>query len=87
MLLYNHKMSAREALDCGFVNYVYKPEELQSKVWDKILEVSKLPLVSVSLTKKMLRSSLQDQLLMANDKEIEALHKVWNVGLKTQSKM
>ncbi|XP_004931504.1 enoyl-CoA delta isomerase 2, mitochondrial [Bombyx mandarina] len=80
MLLYNHKMSAKEALDCGFINYIYKTEELQSKVWDKIVEVSKTPQHSLTITKKLLRNSYHNDLLSANAKEIEELNKIWNKG-------
>ncbi|XP_075979248.1 dodecenoyl-CoA delta-isomerase [Anticarsia gemmatalis] len=80
MLLCNHKMSAKEALDCGFVNYLYKPEDLQSKVWDKIVEVSKLPKHSVTATKKLLRDTVRSELLETNDKEMEELHTIWTMG-------
>lgn len=77
MLLYNHKMSAKEALECGFVNYLYKPEELQSKVWDKIEEVSQLPQRSITASKNLLRRTFQNDLKIANELELEALHRVW----------
>lgn len=80
MLMYNHKMSAEEALNCGFVNYIYKPEEIQSKVWDKILEVSKLSLHSLSTTKKLMRKVIQDDLVKANERETEELNKIWSSG-------
>lgn len=86
MLLFNHKMSAKEALDWGFVNYLYKPEEIQSKVWDKIKEVSKLPTNSVSLSKKLLRGALQDELLSANKAEIHSLTEIWAAALKEPNK-
>lgn len=77
MLIMNHKMSANEALQYGFVNYVYKPDEVQSKVWDKIKEVSKLPPLCVQATKTLIRINMQDELLRANENEIEALEKIW----------
>ncbi|XP_011564063.2 enoyl-CoA delta isomerase 3, peroxisomal [Plutella xylostella] len=79
MLLLNHKMSAQEALECGFVNYLFKPEELQSKVWDKIVEVSKLPKHSIKATKSLIRNNCKD-LLQVNDKELQALQNVWDSG-------
>lgn len=80
MLLCNHKMSAKEALDCGFINYIYKPEDLQSKVWNKIVEVSKLPRTSVLATKKLLRGNIQTDLLKANEAEMEELSAIWTLG-------
>lgn len=77
MLLFNHKMTAKEALECGFVNYLYKPEELQTKVWDKIMEVSKLPKMSLTNTKILIRSHIMDDLLKTNEKEIKELEKIW----------
>ncbi|XP_026738179.1 enoyl-CoA delta isomerase 2, mitochondrial-like [Trichoplusia ni] len=77
MLLCNHRMTAKEALECGFINDIYKPEELQSKVWDKITEVSKLPPISVAATKKLLRDSVRQELLKANDIEIQELNSIW----------
>lgn len=75
-------MSANEALQHGFVNDVYKPDEVQSKVWDKIKEVSKLPPHCVQVTKTLIRNNVQDELLRANEKEIEALEQIWKSGMK-----
>lgn len=77
MLIMNYKMSASEALQYGFVNYVYKPDEVQMQVWDKIEEVSKLPPHCVQGTKSLFRSTMQDELLRTNEKEIEALEQDW----------
>lgn len=82
MLIMNHKMSANEALQYGFVNYVYKPDEVQSKVWDKIKEVSNLPPHCVQVTKNLIRITMQDELLRANEQEIEALEKIWKSGMR-----
>lgn len=76
MLLFNHKMSAQEALECGFVNYLFKPGELQT-VWDKIIEVSKLPQHSIAASKRLMRTNVEN-LLLRNNKEIEELHKIWS---------
>uniref|UniRef100_A0A2A4JUA4 Enoyl-CoA hydratase n=1 Tax=Heliothis virescens TaxID=7102 RepID=A0A2A4JUA4_HELVI len=84
MLLCNHRLSAAEALEYGFVNCIYKPEEVQSKVWDKIVEVSKFPKHCITVTKKLLRDSVREELLKVNDKEIQELNTIW---LKGQSKI
>lgn len=78
MLLFNHRMSAKEALECGFVNYLFKPDELQT-VWDRITEVSKLPKHSIAASKRLLRSNVKD-LLLVNEKELEELDRIWNLG-------
>ncbi|XP_049874040.1 enoyl-CoA delta isomerase 2 [Pectinophora gossypiella] len=85
MLMYNQKMSAKEALDCGFINYMYKPEELQSKVWDKIMEVSQFPQESITVTKNLMRRNLKDTLTKTNEMEMDELHKIWIA--KTNSKL
>lgn len=73
MLLFNHKMTAQEALEYGFVNYLYKPEELQSKVWNKIVEVSQFPQESVAITRSLMKRNLTDDLLKTNEMEIQEL--------------
>ncbi|KPJ07194.1 Enoyl-CoA delta isomerase 2, mitochondrial [Papilio machaon] len=75
MLLFNHKMSAKEALECGFINRVYKPEELERRAWDNINEISKLPANSILATKNLLRRVYYDDLLKTNDVEIAVLTK------------
>lgn len=84
MLLCNYRLSAKEALEYGFVNYIYKPEEVQSKVWDKIVEVSKLPKHCITITKKLVRDAVREELLRANDKEIEELNAIWIKGQRIQ---
>lgn len=80
-------MSAQEALDWGFVNYLYKPEEVQSKVWDKITEVSQLPTTSLYLSKKLLKGVLQDELLSVNRAELNSLTEIWTAAaLKSSDK-
>ncbi|XP_063825240.1 enoyl-CoA delta isomerase 3, peroxisomal-like [Ostrinia nubilalis] len=69
MLLFNYKMPAIEALQCGFVNELYKPEELQHKVWDKIIEVTNMKRESLIESKKLIRGQIKDHLLEINDKE------------------
>lgn len=74
-------MSAKEALQYGFVNCVYKPDEVQTKVWDKIKEVSMLPPHCVQVTKNLIRFTMQDELLKTNEKEIVALEQIWKSGM------
>lgn len=84
MLLCNYRMPATEALKYGFVNYIYKPEELKSKVWNKIVEVSELPNHCVTATKKLLRDAVRGELLKANDKEIDELNAIWSRNMKSK---
>ncbi|XP_059053955.1 enoyl-CoA delta isomerase 2-like isoform X1 [Achroia grisella] len=73
MLLFNYKLSAKEALECGFINYVYKHDEFQIKAWDKIKEITELPTIPMFATKKLIRHQIQEQLLKINDKELQKI--------------
>ncbi|XP_013190711.2 enoyl-CoA delta isomerase 3, peroxisomal [Amyelois transitella] len=83
MLLFNHKMYAEEALACGFVNFIYSPEEVQEKVWNAIIKVSELSSETVSNAKKLLRNNIQEQLLETNDIELEEIIRIRSGGRVT----
>lgn len=76
MLLFNYKMPAVEALQCGFVNDVYKPEELQNKVWDKIVQLSNLKSEALIECKKLIRGQVKEHLLQINDIELKVVQKM-----------
>ncbi|XP_052741845.1 enoyl-CoA delta isomerase 3, peroxisomal [Bicyclus anynana] len=78
LLMLNYKMPAKEAAECGLVSYLYKPEELQNKVWDKITEISELAEHSVLMTKSLMRRTYTEDLLRTNSIEIEELKKISN---------
>ncbi|XP_053607037.1 enoyl-CoA delta isomerase 3, peroxisomal [Plodia interpunctella] len=80
MLLFNHKMDAKEALECGFVNSIYGPEELQEKVWNTINKVSELSPHLISSSKKLIRYNIQEQLLEINDIELEEIIRIRSGG-------
>ncbi|CAH2039587.1 unnamed protein product, partial [Iphiclides podalirius] len=58
MLLFNHKMTAKEGLESGFINRVYKPEELQSKAWEKIQEILKSFNKMIPMSTKCIRDGV-----------------------------
>lgn len=70
-------MNAQEALDYGFVNYLYKPEDIQTKVWDKLTEISNVSDYLLTTTKRLMRGPIQDKLIKVNDEEIALLNKAW----------
>ncbi|XP_047993795.1 enoyl-CoA delta isomerase 2 [Leguminivora glycinivorella] len=78
MLVFNQKMNAKEALNYGLVNCVYKPEEVQTKVWNKLVEMSNVSNDLLTTTKRLMRSSIQDKLLKVNDEEIRLLNEAWS---------
>ncbi|CAG9561254.1 unnamed protein product [Danaus chrysippus] len=52
MLILNYIMPAKEALEYGFINKVYKSEELHKKSWETIREILNLNQTSVLYSKK-----------------------------------
>ncbi|CAH0398769.1 unnamed protein product [Chilo suppressalis] len=73
MLMFNYKMPAEEALKCGLINGVFKEEELQQKVWDRIKNVTNLRFESLIESKKLLRGPIRDKLLEINDIELRSV--------------
>ncbi|KAM3966337.1 dodecenoyl-CoA delta-isomerase [Aphomia sociella] len=76
MLLFNYKLSAKEALECGFVNCVYKDEELHNKAWEKINEIAEMSLTSILITKRLMKDQIREHLLITNNKEAAELKKL-----------
>lgn len=75
MLLLNHKLIASEAKQYNFVSNVFKNSELDSIVWPKIIEFSKLPKESLKVTKELMTKFDQNDLKKACERELEALFK------------
>lgn len=75
MLLLNHKMSAAEAYKFGFVSDVYKKSELDTVLWPKLREHSKLPRESLRVIKKLMNQNQIDILEKSCDQELEELSK------------
>jgi enoyl-CoA hydratase/carnithine racemase len=73
MLLFNYKMPAEEALQYGFVNEIYKPEEIHNKVWDKIIQVTKISNEALIAGKKLIRDQYKNHLLELNDTELKVV--------------
>ncbi|CAG9793891.1 unnamed protein product [Diatraea saccharalis] len=78
MLLFNYKMSAKEALQCGFVNDIFKQEDLQQNVWNKLRDVTNLRCEILIANKKLIRGHIRDKLLEINEIELTALRKIMN---------
>lgn len=73
MLLLNHKLSASEALQFGFVSEVWSGNELETKIWPRIESYSKLPKDSVRVSKDLMKRFDTTALLAANENELAAL--------------
>ncbi|XP_050095839.1 enoyl-CoA delta isomerase 2 [Anopheles aquasalis] len=77
MLLLNHRMTAEEALRFGVVAGVLKRDEIETKLWPRVLEYGALPIGSVVATKKLLNRFHRDKLHEANDNETSTLSERW----------
>lgn len=75
MLLVNHQMSAAEAYQFGLVSKVYKNSELNTLLWPKLIEFSKLPRESLCTTKRLMSKFQVDKLEQVCDVELEELYK------------
>lgn len=75
MLLLNHKLSAAEAYKFGFVSEVYKKSELDTGLWPKLREQSKLPKDSLRAIKKLMNQNEIDILAKTCKQELEELSK------------
>lgn len=73
MLLLNHKLSAREALQFGFLSELWSGNELETKIWPRIEEFSKLPKDSVRISKNLMKRFDTVALVAANENELVAL--------------
>ena len=69
-------ISAQEAMDIGMIYKVYNEEEFVNKSWDLATRISIMPTKALSLTKKLLNASfennLEDQLEMEKKSQIIA---------------
>lgn len=73
MLLYNHRLSAAEALRCGLVAEVFSVAELDSKLWPRIQGLTKLAHGSVVATKRLMNQQREQALLGACEQELVVL--------------
>ena len=75
MLLLNHKLHAAEALKFNFVSEVFNTSELDTKIWPKIEEWSRLPKQSIKVSKNLMNKFDQKLLEELFEMEVDQLHK------------
>ncbi|XP_073836825.1 enoyl-CoA delta isomerase 2-like [Musca autumnalis] len=75
MLLFGEKMTAEEAFKYHFASRVYKSSEVDSVIWPKLREFSKLPAESLQISKRLMRTPEKENVMKAIDAECEELHK------------
>uniref|UniRef100_A0A1B6GYM8 Enoyl-CoA delta isomerase 2, mitochondrial n=1 Tax=Cuerna arida TaxID=1464854 RepID=A0A1B6GYM8_9HEMI len=73
LLYLNEKMTADEALACGFVTQVFPDAQLEAQSSAKIREHAKLPLQSLMLSKQLVRKWNKQHLLEVNRTECQVL--------------
>lgn len=75
MLLLNHKLTANEALKFNLVSEIFKRDELNSILWPRIVNYSKLPVESLKVTKSLMVRFELKELESACEKELIELCK------------
>lgn len=74
-------MSVQEALQYKFVSELFHGnQELETKIWPRIIEFSKLPPGSLAAGKKLIRDADKLQLLQALKLECETLYERWQTS-------
>lgn len=70
MLFLNHKMDAAEALRYRVVSDVVKLNDLDTIIWPRLMEFTKLPIGSMCATKRLLKAADVDNLEAAFKREM-----------------
>lgn len=74
----NENLSAEEALRYKFVSEIFHGnQELETKIWPRIIEYSKLLPGSLAAGKKVIRDAERSQLLQALELECDVLYERW----------
>lgn len=74
MLLFNHKLTAQEALQFNFVSHIFKFDEIES-IWNRLEQYADLPKESTAVSKGLIKRHELNHLYFANIIENDALSK------------
>lgn len=77
MMLFNRKMSAQEALDCGLVTRLFPHESFSSQVDTALKQMASLPVNSLVYSKALMRDPEKDLLHKVNKAECDRLVERW----------
>jgi len=78
VLLFNAKLTAKEASDLGLVTQVFPDDQFQTQVWEKIDGMAKLPKGSLRYSKELIRPEAERNRLKAvNRAECDRLIERW----------
>lgn len=86
-LLFNRKLTAKEAYDRNLLTEVIEHAQLESKAWKIIEEYSKLPKQSLLESKRIVRSAQKELLKKTNKQEVETLVARWSSAEFVQTMM
>lgn len=77
ILMFNRKLSAKEALDCNLVSQVFPADTFEKISLEKVKEFSKLPPQSMMYQKDLVKSIDREKLLEVNKSECVRLVERW----------
>ncbi|KAM4688971.1 enoyl-CoA delta isomerase 2-like [Discoglossus pictus] len=77
MLLFNKKLTARQACDLGLVNEIFSECTFQQEVWAKLKEYATFPKESLAFSKQLIRGAIKEALFKACAMESDMFIKRW----------
>ncbi|XP_075777426.1 enoyl-CoA delta isomerase 2 isoform X2 [Pelodiscus sinensis] len=77
MLLFNRKVTAREACTWGLVTEVFPDKTFEKEVWIRLKAYANLPKNSLALSKQLIRGVEKEMLHKVNCQECERLKERW----------
>jgi len=77
LLMFNKKITARQAQDLGLVTAVYPENSFEAEVWPLVRSYAKLPTNSLIYTKALQRDMDRDILHRVNTAECDRLLERW----------
>ncbi|EDO31824.1 predicted protein [Nematostella vectensis] len=77
VLLASRKLTAAEALKCGFISEVFPHDDFSREVSHRMAAMAKLPPKSLSLSKELIRSANKGKLHEVNERECILLEQRW----------
>ncbi|XP_078482837.1 enoyl-CoA delta isomerase 2 [Ciona intestinalis] len=77
MMLFNNKLTATEAKECGLVTKIFPKESFETDVMSQVEEIAKLPVKSLIYSKALMRDPELDLLHKVNEAECDRLVERW----------
>nr|XP_009858013.1 enoyl-CoA delta isomerase 2, mitochondrial isoform X1 [Ciona intestinalis]XP_026689625.1 enoyl-CoA delta isomerase 2, mitochondrial isoform X1 [Ciona intestinalis] len=77
MMLFNNKLTATEAKECGLVTKIFPKESFETDVMSQVEAIAKLPVKSLIYSKALMRDPELDLLHKVNEAECDRLVERW----------